>query len=424
MPTRTNRYLVLGVLILAGEAAFSLPFHVSRYFRATTLEVFAFSNTQLGDAFAVYGVTAMVSYFLGGPLADRFSVRKLIAVSLFSTGAGGFYMATIPGHTGATILFGYWGVTTILFLWAAMIRATREWGGTAAQGRAFGLLDGGRGLAAAAMASLAVVCFGLFLPREVAEITSADRIAALRAVIYFYTAMTMLGGALALIFIPDSGADSRGGRGSPLPALREIMRLPVVWAQAMIVVCAYCAYKGLDNYSLYAVEVLDMSELGAAQFTASAAYIRVLAAISAGFLADRFTARRTLGGLFMALTISYMALAASTPSAGLIAVIYGNLFVTYAGAFGLRGIYFALLEETDIPSHRTGTAVGVISMVGFTPEIFFASIAGRILDYSPGVGGHQNFFAFLAVIAALGTLTFFVLAYLVKRQRSDRQPAP
>ena len=236
--------------------------------------------------------------------------------------------------------------------------------------------------------------------------------------------MTMLGGALALIFIPDSGADSRGGRGSPLPALREIMRLPVVWAQAMIVVCAYCAYKGLDNYSLYAVEVLDMSELGAAQFTASAAYIRVLAAISAGFLADRFTARRTLGGLFMALTISYMALAASTPSAGLIAVIYGNLFVTYAGAFGLRGIYFALLEETDIPSHRTGTAVGVISMVGFTPEIFFASIAGRILDYSPGVGGHQNFFAFLAVIAALGTLTFFVLAYLVKRQRSDRQPAP
>ena len=87
---------------------FSLPMHVNRYFRATALDVFGFSNTQLGDAFAVYGGTAMVSYFLGGPLADRLSSRKLIATSLFTTGLGGFYMASIPGLTGITVLYGYW----------------------------------------------------------------------------------------------------------------------------------------------------------------------------------------------------------------------------------------------------------------------------------------------------------------------------
>jgi hypothetical protein len=90
--------------------------------------------------------------------------------------------------------------------------------------------------------------------------------------------------------------------------------------------------------------------------------------------------------------------------------------VTFAATYGLRGIYFALLEETRVPSHTTGTAVGVISVVGFTPEIFFASIAGRILDYSPGVAGHQNFFAFLAVIAVVGVGAALVLGRMVGRQ--------
>jgi len=408
--------VTLACLILAGEAVFSLPFHVLRFFRATTLEVFGFSNTQLGDSFAVYGVTAMISYFFGGPLADRFSARKMIATSLIATGLGGFYMATIPGFVGTTILFGYWGVTTILFLWAALMRATRQWGGAAEQGRAFGMLDGGRGLAAAVMASLAVVLFGLFLPYETAAITAAERLAALRSVIYFYTFTTLLAGVLALIAIPESRRDRTSTPGNPLPAVANVIRTPTVWAQAIIVVCAYCAYKGLDNYSLYAVEVLQMSELGAAQFTASATYIRLFAAIGAGLLADRFTARHTIGGLYVVLTVSYVLLAVSTPAAGLVGIIYANLLVTFAATYGLRGIYFALLEETRVPSHTTGTAVGVISVVGFTPEIFFASIAGRILDYSPGVAGHQNFFVFLAGIAVVGVGAALVLGRMVGRQ--------
>ena len=48
-------------LVLAGELIFGLPFHTARFFRPTFLEVFGFSNTQLGDVFAVYGITAMLA---------------------------------------------------------------------------------------------------------------------------------------------------------------------------------------------------------------------------------------------------------------------------------------------------------------------------------------------------------------------------
>lgn len=61
---------------------FSLPFHIPRFFRPTVLDVFGLSNTQLGDIFAVYGVVALAAYFPGGAIADRYSVRTLIALSL------------------------------------------------------------------------------------------------------------------------------------------------------------------------------------------------------------------------------------------------------------------------------------------------------------------------------------------------------
>jgi MFS family permease len=170
----------------------------------------------------------------------------------------------------------------------------------------------------------------------------------------------------------------------------------------MIVVCAYCGYKGLDNYSLYAVQVLGMNELEAAQFTAASAYMRPPAAVAAGLLADRLTARKVIGGLFVLLALSYSVLGQLSPSPQLSWVLYANIFVSFFGVFGLRGVYFALLEETKVPRARTGAAVGLVSVVGYTPDVFYAPIAGRLLDRSPGVLGHQHNFLLLAAIALVG----------------------
>ena len=120
-------YLLL--LILAGESVFILPFVLARVFRPTVLNVFALDNTQLGLCFSVYGFVALVSYLFGGPLADKYPPRKLIAVALWMTALGGLVYATFPSYFVLKILYGYWGFTTIFLFWAAMIKATRVWGG-------------------------------------------------------------------------------------------------------------------------------------------------------------------------------------------------------------------------------------------------------------------------------------------------------
>ncbi len=153
-------------LVIAGEMIFGLPYNIPRYFRPTMLEAFNFTNTQLGDVFAAYGVMAMLAYFPGGVLADRFSTRGLMTTSLIATAAGGLYMATFPNAAQMALLYGYWGVTSVFLFWAALMRATREWGGQGSQGAAFGLLEGGRGLMAAIFASFAVAVFSIYMPEK------------------------------------------------------------------------------------------------------------------------------------------------------------------------------------------------------------------------------------------------------------------
>ena len=109
-----KKWTIIFSLILAGEIIFGLPFHIARFFRPTFLEVFQINNVQLGGAVAIYGVTALLSYFPSGVIADRFSARKLMSFSLLATALGGIYLTTIPGQTGLSILFGFWGVTSIL----------------------------------------------------------------------------------------------------------------------------------------------------------------------------------------------------------------------------------------------------------------------------------------------------------------------
>ncbi len=404
-----QRLLVMASLILSGEAIFSLPFHVARFFRPTMLEVFRLTNTQLGGAQAVYGVLAMIAYLPGGPLADRFPARKLITASLISTAAGGLYLATLPGLGSLWFLFGFWGVTTIVLFWAAMIRATREWGEDDEQGKAFGLLDGGRGLVAASLASIAVLLFGLFFPDDPAAVTDEARASALRNVILAYTGVTGLTGVLVWFTIPDPPEGSLvSGQSMPWSDLLTVARRPSLWFHALVIICAYVGYKGMDNYSLYAVQVYGMNEVDGAGISALGAWVRPFAAVGAGLVADRLGASRTSIGCFLLMLVCYAATALYTPTVGQSAPLYATVLFSCVGVFGMRGVYFALLEEGKVPAALTGATTGLVSQVGYTPDIFVSPLVGILLDRSPGLAGHQHFFIFMGIFAALGLLASYM----------------
>ena len=391
---------------------FSLPFHLTRYFRPTILEAFAITNSELGDAFAIYGLTAMISYFPGGILADKFSIRHLMSGSLIATSVGGIYLLYIPNSFELSLLYGYWGITSILFFWAALIKATRQWGGVFSQGKAFGYLDGGRGLVAATFATLSVFIFSSFLPNQEEFIENVDRIYALQIVITYYIIITAITALVVWFVLPKNDEDNHHGKTKNMfitPKLKLIFDKNIFFI-AITVVCAYCGYKGLDNITLYLVQTLNWHEASAASFAAYATYLRPISAISAGVIADKFDCSKTIKNLFLISILVYLILFSTTPNNHTSWIIYLNILLTFVTVFALRGIYFALLQDAQFPQSKTGVIVGFVSLIGYTPDIFFGSLTGRILDNSPGVAGHQNYFLFLMVISILGLITTYFLS--------------
>lgn len=302
-------------------------------------------------------------------------------------------------------------MTSVFLLWGAMLRVTRLWGGDGSQGLAFGLLDGGRGLVAALAAGFAIVLLAGSLPVDVAQASMAEREGGVRRIILNYSMLTLAAALIAWLLIPGERSEPRRTE-RPWRGMREVVCQPTLWAHAGVIVCAYCAFKGLDSYSLYAVDVLGMDEVAAARLVRDGTWLRPVAALAAGLLADRIGGSWLIAGMFALLAGSYGFLALPSTAAWL---AFSNLFVTMFLAFGLRGVYFAIMNENRTPARVTGATVGLVSFLGFTPEIFFAPITGRILDASPGPAGHHHYFLFLAGVAVLGVVVTLVMIRLNAR---------
>lgn len=409
-------------LIIAGEVVFLLPFGFPRIFRPTILDVFEITNTELGLAFSMYGVLAILAYGVGGFLADRFPARILMTVALLLTAAFGFLLATIPSFELLVFIYAWWGITTILLFWSAMLRSVRVWGGRSSQGLAYGILDSGRGLSAAILASLSVVLLASLLPDDVVSADITQRRKALQNIIYIYCAITILAGVFVWFVIP--GRQTKAGHISPhridWSKISSVAKNPAIWAQAVIVVCAYVGYKSTDDFSLYARDVMKYDDVAAAGVGTVTFWVRPIAAIVAGALADRVSASKVVVYAFAVAGTGSILLASGIIKPGLewlliISIIYSGL-----GIYALRGVYFALTAEAKIPVAVTGTAVGIVSMVGFLPDVFFGPLMGYLLDSSPGPEGHENVFITVAVFALAGLIAALLFRRIMAKEAPSR----
>ncbi|MBP88093.1 MAG: MFS transporter [Planctomycetaceae bacterium] len=419
-------------LILAGETVFLPAFHLGRYFKSSLLSTFRIDEFQLGSLGAIYGVFAMACYVLGGPLADRLSPRKLLAASLVLTALGSLYMATVPSFDGLRILFGFWGVSTILAFWAPLIRATREWAGEDEQGIAFGILDGGRGLASALIALIAAYAFAAMVGAD-AAIDPVREAAAVRKLVYSYGGYCLFAAGCVWFFVPDpkpvraSEADKeQRDKLSVRRRLKLVLRSPATWLQAAVIVAAYSAFKMIDNYGIYAEDAYGLTRTSSAKLIANISFVRVGAALGAGWIADKHLGvRASIEICFGVLIAAYAVFLFVTPSPGLAWLMIANMVVSCLGFFALRGIYFALLEESGTPRELTGTAVGVISFVGFAPEIFMGPLTGWLIREARASGnvlvGYHQIFWILAILSAGGMLAALALRWFGAHKPSSER---
>jgi Na+/melibiose symporter-like transporter len=65
----------------------------------------------------------------------------------------------------------------------------------------------------------------------------------------------------------------------------------------------------------------------------------------------------------------------------------------------------------------TGSTVGLVSLVGFTPDIFMGPLMGYLIDRSPGAAGHQQVFLVLTIFAAIGMTAAFLFLHFLRSEK-------
>ena len=386
--------------MLAAESIYILPYVLARVFRPTFLDVFNLTNFELGGLFSIYGVVAFFSYLYGGVLADRYSPRKLLSISLIFTSLGGLIMMTYPSYLIMQLLFAYWGFTTVFIFWAPMLKATRAIGGVKMQGKTFSFLDGGRGVVASSIGLIGVLIFSILITEDVSSLTLSEKQEVFKYVIGASSLIVFIIGIVVYTYLKiELKDDEKIGN---IKSLLELAKLKSVWLISFIILCAYMGYKITDVYSLYASEVMKFDEIDAARVAALQQYLRPIVCVSVAFFTDKNGNINNILIGFLVMMLGSILFASGLIKVSMNILFIISLIIVATGTYAIRGLYFSILKDGKIPYILSGTAIGLISIVGYSPDIFATPLYGYLLDNFPGIRGHQYVYLILFISSIVG----------------------
>ena len=408
-PAALRSYGQLVLIIVAAGAIYPL-LYLRQNFELSILEAFNISQTQLRYCSSILGVIFMITYVPSGWLADRFSSRKLLAYSLLATGLLGLWFSTMPSYGSLLIIYGAWGLATGLTFWSAHIKLVAMLAKRDQQGRFFGILDGGRGLVEALLATIAIALFAYALSQE-----AGSAVLALKQVIYLYVGVLLVMAPLIYWLLDDAEADTELAKSdhSEKSSFRNDIMIVLthreIWLCAICIACGYQLFYATYSFSAYLQQNFGLTAVMVGTITVAKLWMRPIGGIAAGFIGDWSSPEKVLS-ILLALASFSLAMMAFLPASAaalfMLAVVLLIGLLTYA----VRGLYWATLGGCNVPNKIKGLAIGIISMIGYFPEVYLPLLSASLIEQYPGGLGYKIYYLILSIFGLFGAYAAYLLA--------------
>ena len=311
--------LVLRMIALcfASSIVFEIPY-LSWTFYDAMQESLQLTNAQMGSLMTVYGISALICRFPGGWLADVVSERILLTISLSATGILGLFVMLHPPYVLCLVLWACMGITAVLPMWAAIIKATRRLGDSNAQNRLFGVLESGRS------AIPMLYCLGVVAIFDVVIAKSGSEVIGLSVGIISFCALMFVSAVLIWIAYKPREGESKTLKGGTTAVgwtdVKKVIKLPGVWLIAGIIFSSYLVYISLSYITPYTTDIYGASTSTAAVLAVIRTYgIGIFGALIAGFIADK------AGSTTKVIAVSFVLIAAGLMSFFIVPV--GNRYL-------------------------------------------------------------------------------------------------
>ncbi|MBU3112076.1 MFS transporter [Clostridium lacusfryxellense] len=415
-----KRYFQFMLIVLAAGAIFPIIYLKTNY-QETLLQVFNMTLPQLNSIYSVLGIVWVVGYFPSGLLSDKFSAKWLLSISLIGTAAAGFWFAQIPSYNNVVVIYGIWGIFSVFTFWSAHMKIVKLLAKKEEEGRFFGILDGGRGVVEALLASLALYIFTKVIGGST-EI--ADKRSAIVSIIYMYSIVVFVVGILVTIFVEDdkkagyqNGASTVTKQKVKLSDFAGVFKNKYVFIMGGIIFMSYAVYWTVYYLGGFLQSNVGVDAVSVATIMVVVLWMRPIGGIIGGFLADKFGKEKTLSCALLGAVVCLLLIALLPTSLSkntfYVLIVLGGIFL-----YAIRGTYWSLLGDAKIDDKIMGAAIGLISLVGYLPDIILPIFNSSLFKTFGDKGGYNAYFIASAAMGVVGIVLVTVFTTLNKKEKA------
>jgi len=413
--SKTRRNLILMFLALGQGAVYFLPYIRNVYY-TPMLEIMNVTNAQFGSLVSFFAIGCMILYIPGGIITDRWNYKKCITYSLFATSFLVASFAFFLNFAYARIVFFLMALTTTFVFWTATLKAVRVIGKSDEQGRTFGFYYSVQGLLSILVQSGYLFMFNRF----------ADPATGLKFVLIANAVTTFAAGIGAhfLLEEPSQETSMASTGGFDFKSIGAVIRNPLTWIIAILVFCAYGTYSNSYYFTVFLTSQRGLDpKIGAQLSLIRVTYMMCIASYIGGNLADRigstskmYTISATIAAISGFAFVGMMNSDVSAMALGVLSILPSAFMLL------VYGIISSLYEEYSYPVRATGTAIGIVSILGYTPDLIFGPLLGGWID-TQGAAGYTTIFTFFAILCLVGAGAAFVGKALNSKAKSSGNSA-
>ncbi|MDO4541464.1 MAG: MFS transporter [Bacillota bacterium] len=413
------KHLMIFIILSASVAiAYQLPY--LRYtFYDQMMATLQLNNTQMGVLATAVNVASVISYPIGGVLANKFSMRNLLLITLTAFVALTVWFAFTTNYVMLLIihvLYGFFGIAT---LWSAYLTGIRNLGNENNQSKIFGSSEATRGILQTLLGFAFLGIMG----------TAAAPTVGFKTLLLVGAGVTGVFLVLGFFFLPkpdknaatDIESNAEGEKNNY--TFMDVIKNPGVWITILVLMSAYLAWSLGNGYlTTYTVQVLGISESLASTLGIVRSYIIVfVAGFLGGFILDKFTYKGKAFIILFALVIATLSGVMLTNA--VVPLCIGlTLFIAFVANI-MKATYWSIMGQAGIPVGMTALATGIISFIIFMPDMIVTPICGAWLDAAAAAGnialGFNKIFMLLIAFSCIGIIGSIILTKKTKKLKAE-----
>ena len=411
-------FLAIISFSIAGSVIYELPY-IKYIYYDKLLPAFDMTNAQAGFLLSAYAIGCLILYIPGGIMADKFSTKKMLVLSLFGTGILGFIMAFSMNYITALIVFFLFAVTTSFVFWTALNKGLRLLGGKEDSGSTYVWYY-------ALGSVISLVCSIIFWALYASTENAHD--AMFKTIIAMSVAVILAGILVQITFKEDATAMGELAEEDrfKLSDVGKAIRNPYLWWASIIMFLIYTIYSNVTYFTPYLSSQVGMDVSDSAFLGIIRGYVFYFLSPLGGYIADKLlkSTLKLYGYGFIVLGALFFITTQIPAGEGSVTIAIIISLLASAFAMMLYGVMWSILNEINIPISYAATAIGLASMVIYLPDLFVPAMIGSWLDNLGEEAGYFRMFIFFGICCVLAVVLSLTLAKKVKTLNDSKETAP